>query len=127
MLVDEKFRIGTLIDKANESLSAAELLIENGQYDEAVLRCYHAVFFVLRAFLKKKEITLEKTSDSLVVFKKNFVDTNEIPAILYSDVKAVIDAAGFDSSEVMIGTDEASVRDIYERADRFFNDISDLI
>ena len=125
MLVDEKFRIGTLIDKANESLAAAESLIENTQFDEAVLRCYHAVFFMLRAFLKKNEIVLEKTSDSLPVFKSFFVDSKEVPEELYADLTAVIHAGGFDNSSGSTDVDESSARNIYEKADRFFNEILD--
>lgn len=127
MLVDDKFRIGTLIDKANESLAAAELLTDNGQYEEAVLRCYHAVFFSLRAFLKKKNITLEKTSDSLSEFKKNFVDTKSVPKPLYEDLTAVINAGGFDISIDSVAIDEAFARSVYEKADRFFSEISDRI
>ncbi len=127
MLVDDKFRIGTLIDKANESLAAAEFLTDNGQYEEAVLRCYHAVFFSLRAFLKRKNITPEKTSDSLSEFKKNFVDTKSVPETLYEDLTAVIAAGGFDVSIDAVVIDESFARRVYAKADRFYSEISDRI
>lgn len=127
MLVDEKFRIGSLIDKANESLGAAELLIEEQLYDEAVLRCYHTVFFTLRAFLKKNKIAVEKTSDSIQTFKKYFVDTKVIPNRLYHDFLSVINSTGLENVIDQSPVDELTARAVYEHADRFYSELSDLI
>lgn len=127
MLVDEKFRIGTLIDKANESLGAAELLIGERLYEEAILRCYHAVFFTLRAFLKKKEIAVEKMSDSLPIFKKCFIDTKALSETLYNDLSTVINAGGFENSSLQPVADESTAREIYVRADRFYSELTDQI
>lgn len=115
------------MDKANESLGAAERLIEARSYEEAVLRCYHAAFFILRAFLKKKEIVVEKTSDSVSVFKKNFIDTHLINESLYVDLLKIMEAGGNENSTDLIATDETSSRKIFEIADRFYSELTDLI
>ncbi|MBL7995792.1 HEPN domain-containing protein [bacterium] len=127
MLVDEKFRIGTLVDKANESLGAAELLIDEKQYEESILRCYHAVFFTLRAFLKKNKIELEKTSDSIPVFKARFIDTKVLSLALYDDLLEVVNAGGFENQSNPPAADEVLAREVYEKADRFYFTLTDLI
>ncbi|MBL7958608.1 HEPN domain-containing protein [bacterium] len=127
MLVDEKFRIGTLVDKANESLGAAELLMDAQLYEESILRCYHAVFFTLRAFLKKNKIEIERTSDSIPVFKARFIDTKVHSAALYDDLVAVINAGGFENQFGQLPADESLARDVYEKAERFYSVLTDLI
>lgn len=127
MLVDEKFRIGTLLDKANESLGTAELLFDQKLYEESILRCYHAVFFTLRAFLKKREVKVNSTSDSIPLFKSLFIDTNILSYTLYDDLQAVIRAGGFDNFVDQAIPDESAARDVYERADRFYSELTDLM
>ncbi|KAB2881430.1 HEPN domain-containing protein [bacterium] len=127
MLVDEKFRIGTLVDKANESLGAAELLMDERLYEESILRCYHAVFFTLRAFLKKNKIEIKKTSDSIPVFKARFIDTKVLSSALHDDLLAVVKAGGFENQSDQLAADEALARDVYEKADRFYSTLTDLV
>ncbi len=126
MLVDEKYRIGVLAERANESLGAAEFLIEQRQFEEAVMRCYHAVFFVLRAYLKKNSLTCEKTSDSVLLFRKNFIDAGPLPKTLFDDLVFVIETSGFDKP-VSVEINEPLAREVYERSDRFYSEIANLI
>ncbi len=127
MQVDEKFRIGTLIDKANESLGAAEELLEEDCCDEAILRCYHAVFFTLRAFLKKNNVTVTMTSESSDAFKKIFIDTGKLPAERYAEWMAVMEASGFERSGNRVSSNAESARQIFDKADRFCTELMELI
>jgi uncharacterized protein (UPF0332 family) len=126
MLIDEKYRVGVLLEKANESLGAAEILLERRQFEDTVTRCYHAVFFILRAFLKKHELNCEKTSESIPLFKKNFIDEGKLSQALYDDLVFVIETSGFDRP-VSMEIGEKTAQEVYERADRFYSDMTDLI
>ena len=127
MMVDEKFRIGTLIDKANESLGIAESFLESSRFEEAILSCYHVVFFTLRAFLKKNDIRVERTSESAEIFKKKFVDTRKIDPWLYEDFATVVRASQLEPGFSPFNASAESAQDIFHRAERFYSELTEHI
>jgi len=53
-----------LLDKAERSLSAARLLLDQEHHDFAISRAYYAMFYVLRAFLLRWEKPIQVTLQS---------------------------------------------------------------
>lgn len=124
-MIDEKFHVGALIDKANESLGIAESLLESSRFEEAILSCYHVVFFTLRAFLKTNKIRVDRTSESAEVFKKKFVDTGKIDSSLYRDFTAVMRASQLEPDLSPFNANAESAQEIFRRAERFYSELSE--
>jgi uncharacterized protein (UPF0332 family) len=118
MLADDRFRIGTLLEKADESLGAAETMIEKEHYEEALLRCYHAVFFVLRAFLMKNRVPVQRTSESVAVFKRVFVDTGRLPKLYHEDLVLILQVTDVGRADSRAAPSKGVALDTLERASR---------
>lgn len=69
-----------LSKKAKESLSAAQLLHDNGMYDFAVSRAYYAMFYVAEALLLGEGKTFSKHSGVIAAFGQQFVKTGQVAA-----------------------------------------------
>lgn len=67
-----------LLDKARDSLRAAQLLFQEGFFDFAVSRAYYAMFYVAEALLLEEELSFSKHSAVIAAFGKHFVKTGKI-------------------------------------------------
>lgn len=121
MLINERYKTGILLQKADECLGRAELHIQEQRFEDAILSCYHSVYFVLRAFLKKNNLEPEKTSDSVLIFKQNFIDNNIIPVQYYNFFMNILRKIETDNSRSEI----ADVRNIFDEAESFYNYMTD--
>ena len=64
-----------LLNKARESLGAAELLYRENYYDFAASRAYYAMFYVAEAFLLQKELAFSSHSAVIAAFGREFAKT----------------------------------------------------
>ncbi len=64
-----------LLDKANRSIEAAELLVTNGQADFAASRAYYAMFYVAEALLNEKGLQFSKHGNVHGAFGEHFAKT----------------------------------------------------
>jgi len=72
------------LQKAEESLSAAELNINHNFLDTAQNRIYYAIFYAVTAVAYYAEFSTSKHSQLLGWFNKNFVKDNKIfPAEMF--------------------------------------------
>lgn len=123
MQIDDRYRTGVLLQKADETLGHAELHIQAERFEDAILSCYHSVFFTLRAFLKKNHTEPEKTSDSILIFKQNYIDNNIIPIRYYELLLTIV-------KKIQTDNDVADVHDaqkIFNDSESFYNYITDKI
>ncbi|MEA3281468.1 MAG: HEPN domain-containing protein [Euryarchaeota archaeon] len=81
--------ISELIEKAKESLDAAESLFGGGFYDFSVGRSYYAMFYTTEAILLTKNLSFSKHSAVIAAFGKEFVK----PAILPKKLREYIVSA----------------------------------
>lgn len=123
MPIDDRYRTGVLLQKADESLGHAELHIQAGRFEDAILCCYHSVFFTLRAFLKKTGTEPDKTSDSILFFKQNFVDTNIVPAQHHEMMVKLVQLIQVDDCNYNVD----DVQKIFDDAELFYRYITDKI
>ena len=70
--------IKLLLNNAHESLSAAELLLENGFYRDAMSRAYYAMFYAASALLRAKGITTKSHRGVIAKFGLEFVTEGTI-------------------------------------------------
>lgn len=67
--------IKDLLDKARQSISAAELLFREGYTDFAASRAYYAMFYGAEALLLSRNLSFSKHSAVISTFGKEFVKT----------------------------------------------------
>jgi uncharacterized protein len=64
-----------LLDKAAQSISAAQLLLKDGYIDFSASRTYYAMFYAVEALLLSREHSFSKHSAVISAFGKEFVKT----------------------------------------------------
>ena len=67
-----------LLDKAIDTIEAAELLVDAGKSDIAAGRAYYAMFYIAEALLNEKGLRFTKHSGVHSAFGENFAKTNEM-------------------------------------------------
>jgi uncharacterized protein (UPF0332 family) len=68
-----------LLEKAQESLSAAELLASREYYDFAASRAYYSMFYLAEAFLLGEGSAFSKHSSVIASFGQWFAKTGLVP------------------------------------------------
>jgi uncharacterized protein (UPF0332 family) len=67
--------VGELLDKAEESIAAAKLLLRDGFVDFSASRSYYAMFYSVEALLLANNLSFSKHSAVISAFGKNFIKT----------------------------------------------------
>jgi len=87
-----KPEIQALLDKASQSLQAAELLKREGYLDFAASRAYYAMFYAAQALLLDRERSFSHHSAVIAAFGKQFAKTQTLDPKLH---RYLIDAQAF--------------------------------
>ncbi len=69
-----------LLAKAQDRLSAARVLLEQGYLEDVASRSYYAMFYVACAFLESKGLRFSKHSAVIGAFGEHFAKTGAVPA-----------------------------------------------
>jgi uncharacterized protein (UPF0332 family) len=69
-----------LLQKARDSLKAAELLAHGGLYGFSASRSYYSMFYVVEALLLGEELSFSKHAAVIAAFGKLFVKRGTVPA-----------------------------------------------
>jgi uncharacterized protein (UPF0332 family) len=69
-----------LIEKAKESLQAAQILSDESMYGFAASRAYYSMFYVAQAFLLGEGLTFSSHAAVIGTFGKEFAKKNRLPA-----------------------------------------------
>jgi uncharacterized protein (UPF0332 family) len=88
MAKDLRQDIPNLIARAERSLEAANLLIKNGYFADAVSRSYYAMFYAATALLHSEGITVSKHSAVIAQVGQHFAKTGKLEVRLH---RALID------------------------------------
>ena len=78
------------VDKAKESLKAAQLLSNENMYGFAVSRAYYSMFYIAQAFLLGEGLTFSSHAAVISTFGKAFAKTQRLPSKYH---QYLIDAA----------------------------------
>ncbi|MEL7224660.1 MAG: HEPN domain-containing protein [Cyanobacteria bacterium P01_D01_bin.36] len=79
-----------LLEKAKESLRAAELLSNETMYGFAASRAYYSMFYVAQAFLIEESLSFSSHAAVISSFGKTFAKTKRLPTKFH---RYLIDAA----------------------------------
>lgn len=101
-----------LLQKAQQSLNAANYLLEGGYYDFAVSRAYYTMFYIASAFLLGDGLTFSKHSAVISAFGKEFAKTERVPVKFHRQLKEAQDLrnVGDYGATGLISEEEAEVQ-----------------
>ncbi len=68
-----------ILRKAEESLKAANVLLDKELYQFAVSRAYYTMFYCAEAILMTKDFITSKHSTTIALLGQEFVKTGEVP------------------------------------------------
>jgi len=86
-----RLEIKELLTKANQSIKAAENLLDDGFVDFSVGRSYFAMFYALEALLLTQELSFSKHSAVISAFGKEFVKTGKFDSKFHADILEAFD------------------------------------
>jgi uncharacterized protein (UPF0332 family) len=75
-----------LIRKAEESISAARLLLHGGYADYAASRAYYSMFYIAEAFLEGDNLSYSKHSAVIAAFGQHFAKTGRVSTNLHQHI-----------------------------------------
>lgn len=79
------------LDRAEEALQEAELLLEAGHYNATVNRTYYACFYAVSALLLTENLSSSKHSGIRSLFSQHWVKKGRLPRELGSFYKLIFD------------------------------------
>ncbi len=75
-----------LLQKAQESYGAAQLLAAQNFHDFAVSRAYYTMFYVAQIFLLSKDLRFAKHSAVIAAFGQHFAHSGQVPVAFHRDL-----------------------------------------
>ncbi|HBB32264.1 MAG TPA: DNA-binding protein [Cyanobacteria bacterium UBA8803] len=69
-----------LLDKADRTLQAAQVLSTQGFFDSAASRAYYVMFYIATAFLESEKLSYSRHSAVIAAFGQNFARSGRVPA-----------------------------------------------
>jgi len=68
-----------LLNKADKTLQAARVLINQGFFDSAASRAYYVMFYIATAFLESEKLSYSRHSAVIAAFGQNFARSGRVP------------------------------------------------
>jgi uncharacterized protein (UPF0332 family) len=108
-----------LLDKARQSLQAAQNLQEDGFLDFAASRAYYAMFYIAEALLIEQGLTYSSHSAVIGAFGKKIVKTGKIDARFHRYLLDAQDIRNVGDYSIGPGVSVEQVKDSMQWADEF--------
>jgi uncharacterized protein (UPF0332 family) len=80
-----------LLDKSEQSIDAAGLLLRDGYDDFAASRAYYAMFYAVEALMLDRDLSFSKHSAVIAAFGKQFVKTGIIDSRFHRSLLVAFD------------------------------------
>jgi uncharacterized protein (UPF0332 family) len=71
-------QVDVLVQKADENIEVAEMLLHQGHFDISASRAYYAMFYLAEALLFSKGLSFSSHSAVIAAFGREFAKTNLI-------------------------------------------------
>ena len=124
---EKKTLINYRLERANESIKAAELMLENGMYISAMNRIYYSMFYAVQALLVLKESAFSKHGQVKGFFNKEFIKTGVFPKDFGKLFNTVFEyRQKFDYVDLIIPEEEL-ISDYISKANIFIQQITEFI
>jgi len=107
--------VALYIENANESLSVAQLNLDNDFNAAAINRAYYAIFYAANALLATRKLARSKHSGVLSAFRQHFIKTGLLSSELSEIYGQVMDDRHESDYEIMSATSkEDAVIDVHQ-------------
>ncbi len=124
---EKKILINYRLERANESIKAAELMLENEMYIPAMNRIYYSMFYAVQALLILKESAFSKHGQVKGFFNKEFIKTGVFPKEFGKLFNTVFEyRQKFDYVDLIIPEEEL-ISDYINKAKIFTQKITEFI
>jgi len=124
---EKKTLINYRLERANESIKAAELMLENEMYIPAMNRIYYSMFYAVQALLILKESAFSKHGQVKGFFNKEFIKTGVFPKEFGKLFNTVFEyRQKFDYVDLIIPEEEL-ISDYINKAKIFTQKITEFI
>jgi uncharacterized protein (UPF0332 family) len=124
---EKKALINYRLERSNESLKAANLMMENDMYIPAMNRIYYSMFYAVQALLILNESTFSKHGQVKGFFNKEYIKTGVFPKEFGKLFNTVFEyRQKFDYVDLIIPEKEL-ISDYISKANSFIDKISDFI
>ena len=115
------------LERANESMKAAHLLLDNKLFIPAMNRIYYSMFYAVQALLVLDEKAFSKHGQVKAYFNKEFIKSGIFPKEFGKLFNAVFEyRQKFDYVDLLIPEEEL-ISDYITKAQRFIDQISSFL
>lgn len=111
------------IENADESLSVAQLNLDNDFYAAAINRAYYAIFYAANALLATKKLARSKHTGVLSIFRQHFIKTKLLPSELSVIYGQVMDDRHEGDYEIMAATSKEDAEVDIDQARHFVEEV----
>lgn len=108
------------MELAEEELSSAQLLLENGKLRDAISRAYYSMFHAAKALLLVRGINPRKHSGVVRMFGLHFVDEGFIEKIYAKYLTSAFTLRSRADYDVYYAPSQEEAESVVENAERFF-------
>lgn len=115
------------LQKAEQSIDAAENLLSDGYFDFAASRAYYAVFYSATALLLNEEMEFSKHSGVIAAIHKYFIKTGILDSQFGKDINWLFELRSIGDYGVTIHVPENDARLAIHAARRFVKTAEDML
>ena len=108
-----------LIKKANDSLQAAQLLLDQDFYDFSVSRAYYSMFYIAEAFLLGEGLSFSKHSGVIAAFGQKFARTKKLPVEFHRYLIDAENSRNVGDYDIIVSLSRDDAIEQIERAKKF--------
>jgi uncharacterized protein (UPF0332 family) len=125
--LSKQSEIDSLIQKAYESLAAAELLLMQGYLDFAASRGYYAMFYATEAALLSQGLSFSKHTGVIAAFGKEFAKPRRVPRHFHRYLLDAFDVRLVGDYGVPGAVSKVRASEVLSHATAFIQAIEDLL
>ena len=105
-----------MLAKAQDKLSSARIMLENGRFDDTVSRSYYAVFHAISAALFSKSLSYSSHAQVIGAFNREFVKIGVFPHSFTKMIKQMYNERQIGDYDFDSWIDEQTARESIENA-----------
>lgn len=119
---------GSCLRRADESLEAARVLLQNNFLRDAVSRAYYAVFHAAQAALATQDVRMPKRHSGVIsLFGERFVKSGKVEKRFADYLSEAFVLRQKSDYEVGVEFERSSVEEIVKKAEEFLHEIKTLL
>lgn len=126
-MAKESELIQALLERAAESLSSAQLLLNSSFYDDAVSRAYYAMFYAAKAALEAINIETRSHAGVINQFALHFIKSGRLDIEYSTMLTQAFQARQASDYDVWVNTVPVEAENVIANAEQFVAKIKKLL